>query len=209
VILAGMTGEVQQKQKEMITRARDRVDGLLHLINDWLDVAKLNAGQIVDKLRPLSLKKLIKKLIEDMQPLAQGSDVSLEFGDSSEHDLVQGDEETLEQVFANLITNAIRYNKPKGRVIINIREDKDSISTEVQDTGIGISQEHLPFIFDQFYRVKRGEGQKIKGTGLGLSIAKKIVEAHGGTIKVSSEPGKGSTFAVILAKAKKDTLSSS
>jgi two-component system sensor histidine kinase/response regulator len=201
VILAGMTGEVQPKQKEMITRARDRVEGLLNLINDWLDVAKLNAGQIVDKLRPLSLKKLIKKLIEDMQPLAQESDVSLEFGDSSEDDLVQADEETLEQVFANLITNAIRYNKPKGRVIINIREDKDFISTEVQDTGIGIAQEHLPFIFDQFYRVKRGEGQKIKGTGLGLSIAKKIVEAHGGTIKVSSEPGKGSTFAVIIAKA--------
>ena len=201
VILGGMVGEVQEKQKEMITRSRDRVDGLLKLIDGWLDVARLNGGQIVDKLKPLSLKKVIKKLIEDMQPLAQKNDVSLEFGPSSENDLVQGDEETLEQVFSNLITNAIRYNKSKGRVVITIKENKDFISAEVQDTGIGIAKEHLPFIFDQFYRVKRGEDQKIKGTGLGLSIAKKIVDAHEGSIQVSSELGKGSSFTVLLPKA--------
>jgi len=201
VILGGMVGEVQEKQKDMITRSRDRMDGLLKLIDDWLDVARLSGGQIVDKLKRLSLKKVIKKLIEDMQPLAQKNDVSLEFGPSSENDLVQGDEETLEQVFSNLITNAIRYNKPKGKVVITIKENKDFISAEVKDTGIGIAKEHLPFIFDQFYRVKRGEDHKIKGTGLGLSIAKKIVDAHGGSIKASSELGKGSSFIVLLSKA--------
>ncbi len=201
VILGGMVGEVQEKQKEMITRSRDRMDGLLKLIDDWLDVARLSGGQIVDKLKRLSLKKIIKKLIEDMQPLAQKNDVYLEFGPSSENDLVQGDEETLEQVFSNLITNAIRYNKPKGKVVITIKENKDFISAEVKDTGIGIAKEHLPFIFDQFYRVKRGEDHKIKGTGLGLSIAKKIVDAHEGSIRVSSELGKGSNFTVLLPKA--------
>jgi len=201
VILGGMVGEVQEKQKEMITRSRDRMDGLLKLIDDWLDVARLSGGQIVDKLKRLSLKKIIKKLIGDMQPLAQKNDVSLEFGTCSENDLVQGDEETLEQVFSNLITNATRYNKPKGKVVITIKENKDFISAEVKDTGIGIAKEHLPFIFDQFYRVKRGEDQKIKGTGLGLSIAKKIVDAHGGSIKASSELGKGSSFTVLLPKA--------
>lgn len=208
VILEGMVGEVQKKQAEMITRASNRVEGLLKLINDWLDVARLNRGEIVDKLKPLSLRKVIRKLIEDMEPLAQDNDVSLEFSPSLENDIVRGDEETLEQVFSNLITNAIRYNKPKGKVIITIKENKDFISAEVKDTGIGIAKEHLPFIFDQFYRIKRGEGQKIEGTGLGLSIAKKIVDAHGGSIKVSSELGKGSTFAVILAKAKKDSVKS-
>ncbi len=201
VILGGMVGEVQEKQKEMITRSRDRMDGLLKLIDDWLDVARLSGGQIVDKLKRLSLKKIIKKLIGDMQPLAQKNDVYLEFGPSSENDLVQGDEETLEQVFSNLITNAIRYNKPKGKVVITIKENKDFISAEVKDTGIGIAKEHLPFIFDQFYRVKRGEDHKIKGTGLGLSIAKKIVDAHEGSIRVSSELGKGSNFTVLLPKA--------
>jgi len=201
VILGGMVGEAQEKQREMITRSRARVDGLLKLIDDWLDVARLNGGQIVDKLKPLSLKKIIKKIIENMRPLTQDDNISLELGSCSENDLVQGDEETLEQVFSNLITNAIRYNKQKGRVVITIKENKDFISAEVKDTGIGIAKERLPLIFDQFYRVKRGEDQKIKGTGLGLSIAKKIVDAHEGSIRVSSELGKGSSFTVLLPKA--------
>jgi len=200
VILAGMVGEVQEKPKKMILRSRNRLEGLLNLINDWLDVARLDSGQIVDSIEPLSLKKVIKKIIEDMRPLTQDDNISLELGSCSENDLVQGDKETLEQVFSNLITNAIRYNKPKGRVIITIKENKDFISAEVKDTGIGIAKEHLPFIFDQFYRVKRGEDHKIKGTGLGLSIAKKIVDAHGGSIKASSELGKGSRFTVLLPK---------
>ena len=201
VILAGMAGEVQEKPKEMILRSRNRLEGLLNLINDWLDVARLDSGQIVDNIEPLSLKKIIKEIIEDLRPLTQDDSISLELGSCSENDLVQGDKETLEQVFSNLITNAIRYNKPKGRVIITIKENKDFVSAEVQDTGIGIAEEHLAFIFDQFYRVKRGEDQKVKGTGLGLSIAKKIVEAHGGSIRVSSELGKGSSFTVLLPKA--------
>jgi two-component system sensor histidine kinase/response regulator len=204
VLLAGMVGKVQEKQKEMIQRASDRLDGLLNLINDWLDVARLDGGQIVDKIKPLSLNKLLKKLVEEMQPLTAENEIILEIGLCSKKDRVQGDEETLEQVFSNLITNAIRYNKPNGRVIISIKEDEDFIATEIQDTGIGIAKEHLPFIFDQFYRVSRSESQKTKGTGLGLSIAKKIVDAHGGSIRVSSEPGKGSTFTVLLPKAEKE-----
>jgi len=201
VIMAGMVGEVPEKQKEMISRAKARLEGMLKLINDWLDVARMNGGLIVAKLKPLSLEKVIKKLLEDLQPLTQENDISLELTPISESDLVQGDEETLEQAFSNLIANAIKYNKPKGQVKIVIKENKDFIVTEVQDTGIGISKEHLPYIFDQFYRVGRSKDQKIKGTGLGLPIAKKIVDAHKGSIQVSSELGKGSIFTVLLPKA--------
>jgi two-component system sensor histidine kinase/response regulator len=201
VILSGMVGSISEKQKQMIQRANDRLEGLLNLINDWLDAQRIDKGQIVDKFKPLSLRDIVKKLVEDMKPLAQKYEVTLELGACSKNDVVQGDKETLEQVFSNLITNAIKYNKPKGRVFVTIKENKDSIAAEVQDTGIGIAKEHLPFLFDQFYRVSRSEDQKIKGTGLGLSIAKKIVEAHGGSIQVCSEPGKGSTFTVVLPKA--------
>jgi two-component system sensor histidine kinase/response regulator len=204
VILGGMAGDVPEKQKEIIQKTKARLEGLLNLITDWLDVARLDSGQIVDNIKPLSAKKIIKKVIENLQPLTQEEKISLELGSSCKNDLVQGDEDTLEQVFSNLITNAIRYNKPNGNVTVNIKENADYIAVEVQDTGIGIAKEHLPFLFDQFFRVKRREDQKIKGTGLGLSIAKKIVDAHGGSFQVSSELGKGSTFTVLLPKPKKE-----
>jgi signal transduction histidine kinase len=203
VILGGMAGDVPEKQKEIIQKSKARLESLLNLITDWLDVARLDSGQIVDNLKPISAKKIITKVIENLQPLTQEENISLKFGSCGKNDLVQGDADTLEQVFSNLITNAIRYNKPKGNVTVSIKENANYIAVEVQDSGIGIAKEHLPFLFDQFFRVKRGEGQKIKGTGLGLSIAKKIVGAHGGSIQVSSELGKGSTFTVLLPKLKK------
>ena len=203
VILAGMVGKIDKKQKEMLLRARERIEGLLNVIDDWLDVARLDNGQIIDNLKSIPLKKIMKKIIEDLKPLAQQNDISMELEPSSESDLVQGDRETLEQVFYNLINNAIIYNKPGGRIVVTIKGNKEFIAAEIQDTGIGIAEEHLPFIFDQFYRANRREDQKIKGTGLGLSIAKKIVDAHGGNIKVTSELDKGSTFTVLLLKAEK------
>lgn len=203
VILAGMAGDVEEKQKAMLLRAKDRLEGLLGLINDWLDFARLNGGEIVEKGRPFHLKNTLEKLVDFMQPLAKENDVSIELLPISGSDLVQGDEESLEQVFSNLIGNAINYNKPHGSVTISVKIENGFIATEIKDTGIGIAKEHLPLIFDQFYRVSRSESQKTKGTGLGLTIAKKIVEAHGGSIQVSSELGEGSIFTVLLPKAEK------
>jgi two-component system sensor histidine kinase/response regulator len=201
VILAGMAGRVEDTQKEMIVRAKERLGSLLELINDWLDMARISRGQIVDKFKPLFLDKLLEKQLDFMRPLAQEFKVRLELRPAEGRGVVLGDEQSLEQVFANLITNAIKYNRPEGSVMISIREEDGTVLTEVADTGIGISPEQLPFIFDQFYRVSRREDQKIKGTGLGLAIAKKIVEAHNGSIQATSAPGQGSTFLVRLPKA--------
>jgi signal transduction histidine kinase len=201
VILAGMVGQVEEAQKEMILRARERLESLLRLINDWLDMARISRGQIVDKLKPLALEKLLEKQVEFMKPLAQESGVKLELRPMGRTALVLADEQSLEQVFSNLISNAIKYNKPGGSVIVTLREEDGTLVADVTDTGIGISREHLPLVFDQFYRVSRREDQKTKGTGLGLAIAKKIVEAHNGIIQVESEPERGSTFSVRLPKA--------
>jgi signal transduction histidine kinase len=201
VILSGLVGQVENKQKEMILRAQERLNSLLQLINDWLNIARINKGQLVDKLRPVALDKILAKQVEFMKPLASEYGVTIEIEPVSGPALVLGDEQTLEQVFANLISNAIKFNKPAGSVRISLREEDDFIAAEVKDTGIGIAKEHLPFIFDQFYRVRRGEGEKTKGSGLGLSIAKKIVEAHNGRIEVTSEPGAGTAFTVRLPKA--------
>ena len=205
VILAGMAGTVDDKPREMIRKAGERLNGLMSLINDWLDLARIDQGRLVGKLKPLDPGKMMRKLVEFMTPLAKEFEVTLEWsGPAGPNFEVLGDEETLEQVFTNLISNAIAYNKPQGRVRIGLGEDPDFVVIEVQDTGIGISQEHLPFIFDQFFQVSRREGKKMKGSGLGLSIAKKIVEAHGGRIDVSSELGIGSTFTVRIPKVRRE-----
>lgn len=200
VILGGYTGDVAGKQKEMIQRCQERVEGLLKLINDWLDLTRIDRGEFISNFKPLSLKKIIEKQIELFQPLAQEQGVTLELASEAADASVMGDEQTLEQVFANLISNAIKYNRPQGSVKICLREENGFVVAEVKDTGIGIAKEHLPFIFDQFYRVSRREDQKWKGTGLGLAIARKIVEAHKGSIQVESEVGVGSTFSVYLPR---------
>ena len=139
-----------------------------------------------------------------MQSLAKENQISLELSSAAGNTLIWGDEQTLAEAFSNLISNAINYNRPKGCVEITIKEIKDFVATEVKDSGIGIAEEHFSLIFDQFYRIKRGEEQKTKGTGLGLPIAKKIVEAHGGSIHVSSVVGKGSIFTVLLPKTERE-----
>lgn len=200
VILSGRVGGLEETQKNMITRARERLDRLLGLINDWLDLARINRGQLVEKFKPFDLRKSLEKLVEFMKPHARDSGVTVELLPFPAPVEVLGDEATLEQVFANLLSNAVQYTRPGGEVRVEIRDSPEAVAVAVRDTGIGIAKEHLPFIFDQFFRVSRSESQKAKGTGLGLSIAKKIVEAHGGTIEVESEPGKGSVFTVLVPK---------
>jgi two-component system sensor histidine kinase/response regulator len=201
VIVGGYAGPVEGTTREMILKAYSRVDGLLRLINDWLDLARINKGQIVDKFKPLDLRALVAKLVEFLEPLAKEYSVTLEPIQPGPQALALGDEESLDQVFSNLITNAIKYNKPNGRVKVDFKEEPESIAVSVEDTGIGIAKENLPFIFDQFYQVHRSEDKKIKGTGLGLSIAQKIVEAHNGRIEVTSELGVGTTFTVVIPRA--------
>jgi two-component system sensor histidine kinase/response regulator len=204
VILAGMAGRVEERQKEMILKAKERSEGLLNLINDWLNIARMNGGQIVDKLKPTSVGILLSKIIDFLQPVTEENNISLKLDPPIGGDLVLGDEESLGQVFTNLINNAIIYNRSAGSVTVSVREMVDHIRVDVKDTGVGISPEHIPLIFDQFYQIDRSKREGDKGSGLGLTIAQKIVKAHRGSIQVSSELGKGSIFSVMLPKADKD-----
>ncbi len=201
IILAGLVGPVGEKQKEMFLKARERLEGLLNLINDWLSTARMNGGQIVDKLKPISLSALLLKIVEFLKPVTKENNISLKLIPPVGNDIALGAEDSLEQVFLNLISNAIKYNKPGGNVTISIEEIADFIQVDIEDSGVGIAPEHIPYIFDQFYQIDRSKRVGDKGSGLGLTIAKKIVDAHGGSIRVSSELGKGSIFTVLLPKA--------
>ncbi len=202
VMLSGSVGEMSKEHKDMLSKARNRVEGLLNLINDWLDAARIDKGQLVEKFKPVSLHDLLKKQIEFLQPLAEKNKISLEIDPPKGKNTIIGDEETLEQAFANLLNNAVNYNKPNGSVRISFREKDECIITDIKDTGVGIEEKHIPQLFNQFFRVNRNEGKQGKGSGLGLSISKKIIDAHSGTIDISSTPGKGSTFSVSLPKHK-------
>lgn len=207
VMLADVGGDSMSRFKDMIHRANERLEGLLKLINDWLDLARIEQGGLAGKLRPVNLAALLDRQVAFMAPAAQRSEVTLEWASpSGPISPVLGDEPGLEQVFANLIGNAIAYNKARGRVRIDLREEAEDIVVGIHDTGIGIAKEHLPFIFDQFYRVSRREARKSPGSGLGLPIAKKIVEAHGGRIDVVSTPDVGTAFTVRLPKERPDRV---
>jgi signal transduction histidine kinase len=200
-ILSGTVGAIGKKQKDMLQKARIRLDGLLGLIEDWLSIARMNGGQLVERFGPVNLEDVISRLVDFLQPLTTENKIKIVIDPPEGKTIARGDQESLEQVFANLITNAIKYNKPKGSVKIIIREESDAIRVEVRDSGIGIAKEHLPFIFDQFYQIDRSKRQGDKGSGLGLSIVKRVVDVHEGSIQVESEPDKGSTFTVLLPGA--------
>jgi len=197
VILNGVVQDEQQKSA-MLKKAKERLEGLLKLINDWLDIARMDKNQIIEKRKPLPLYPLLQDIVEFMQPLAEEKQVSLKLFPAEKEDTVLGDAETLKEAFSNLIHNAIKYNKPQGEVRLRIKPEPPWIRVDVEDTGIGIAKEHLPLIFEQFYRVNSQDRKKGEGSGLGLAIAKKIIEAHEGRIEVTSEISQGTCFSVYL-----------
>jgi two-component system sensor histidine kinase/response regulator len=197
-VLGGAVGEVPADQRHILERMKMRIEGLLTMTRDWLNLAQIEKGRLTQDFQSLDLAHIISEAVELMGPEAAAKNVTIESKVPGSLPATRGDEKTLMRVFINLIANAIKYNVPGGQVTISGRTDDSRVQVLVSDTGIGIPDDDLPFIFDEFYRVKRNATE---GTGLGLSIAKKIVEAHSGTISVRSEVGKGSTFAVSLPRS--------
>jgi signal transduction histidine kinase len=164
------------------------------MLNELLNLSKIEAGKM--ELRPtvLSLQELLTDLVEVFQPLAQRKSITMDIGSMEEMPKVCVDRDKLYEVLANLLENAIKFTPTGGQVHIGAQVlDDRHIKMNVSDTGCGISEEHLPKIFDKFYRVQPGSGP-VAGSGLGLAIAKGLIELHGGTIGVESAPGKGTTF---------------
>jgi two-component system phosphate regulon sensor histidine kinase PhoR len=182
----------------MLTRAKERAKGLLDLISDLLDLSKIEAGMAVQYKEPLQVEELLGKIHEAMLPEAEVKRLKLKLYVEPPLQAVQGDRNNLGGVFTNLVHNAIKYTPEGGEIDIRVKGEAENIRVDVSDTGIGISKEDLPRIFDRFYRVKSEKTRQIVGTGLGLSIVKHIVEAHLGKIFVESEEGGGSTFTVVL-----------
>lgn len=181
--------ERQQKYLNIIYQETKR---LTSLINDFLDVQRMEAGKQTYEKKYIDVLPIIEKVL-DLQKINTNHH-AFEMKVETDFTIVLGDKEKLEQTFMNLINNGIKYSPAGGTVTIKIYQDRKQINVDIQDEGLGIPKEELDKLFSKFYRVDNSDRRQIGGTGLGLSIVKEIIEAHNGKVKVSSEYGKGSTF---------------
>ncbi len=191
-------GSVSQKQQEVIASIREQTRVLTRLVNQLLDMSRLEAGGLRVEVEGADLYALLEELRRSFEPLARQKHVDLVFStDPSTPRQVPLDATRVrEQLLGNLLSNALKFTPEGGRIRVRSWGEADAALIEVRDTGVGIPPEKLPHIFDKFYQV--GADARCKGAGLGLSIAREIAEAHGGHIEAESEPGRGTTFRITL-----------
>jgi len=192
------TAEAAAKRKEWIERCLKRTEELQNIIKDWLTLAKVEGATLSGQRVKVDLKQIIPEILKTYEETAASEQVSLEASLPEGPLWVWGDRNCLSVVFDNLITNAIKYNRPGGKVRVSGCRSEGEIVIKVADTGVGIPEKYRPFLFDEFFRIKDEGAKRTAGTGLGLHISKKIVGEMGGTIDVESEVNVGSTFRVRL-----------
>ena len=198
IILDGLAGEVTTRQQEILSRASAKVKSLVTLSSELLDLARIESGLISQEKEQLNLSDLLEDQVAFHGAAAQAKRVALELEPLPRLAPVFVDRRNMEEVFSNLISNAINYTPEGGKVVVAAAMESGYLRASVSDNGIGIASEDLSHIFNRFYRIKNDKTRFIIGTGLGLAIVKSIVEAHNGFIRVESEPDRGSTFRVYL-----------
>lgn len=198
-VAEGLHGELREKQSYYLNKALNNVDRLTRIVSGILDIAGLEAGKAELKKENISTVNTAEQVISHYLPYAKEKNLEIKTQFPSEIAEISADKNKLTQVFINLIDNAIKFTE-KGNIEVRI-QDKDSVvEVSVSDTGIGISQDDLPKVFDRFQQFSRAYGPGEKGVGLGLAIVKEIIELHGGKVWVESQPGKGTKFSFWLPK---------
>lgn len=186
------------KVMPVIKRSHIRVKNLLTLTDDLLDFHKIELGSTMFKKKPLKLEKIINETINEVKNLSKKRNISIHKTRLSNLPPVLADVDSARTIFCNLISNAIKYNVPNGKVTISAKRLNNFVEVYISDSGVGIPQEDLPRVFDLFYQGDYARKMRQKGVGLGLSLVKKLVESQGGNICVESECGKGSKFTFTL-----------
>jgi len=191
--------EEQPTARDFIQRIHREVDHMADMVNDLLELSRIESGRTVPVLVDLDMRPLVEEVKEQFQERARVKDIAMvaSLPESLPH--VRGDRERLRQVLVNLLDNALKFTPEQGRVTISASARARDVEFRVSDTGIGIPREHLPHIFERFYKVE--SSRRDAGTGLGLAIVKHIVQAHGGEVKVESREGIGSTFTFTVPRS--------
>jgi signal transduction histidine kinase len=192
----GYAGDVQPKQKEILGDVFRVTNRLARLVNDLLDLSKIESGKMKLNIEDVDIVEVAKDALAGFDRLASSKKVGFKEEFPKRKVLIKADRDKLTQVFVNLTGNALKFTD-KGDVTVRIIELQDEVQAEIQDTGPGMTKDQLEKIFDKFVRVV---AEKKEGTGLGLPIAKDIITLHKGRIRVESTPGKGSNFIFNLPK---------
>ena len=201
VLQQRMFGEVNEKQAEYLDDILSSGNHLLSLINDVLDLSKVEAGQIELEVAPFSLREALERGVVMVRERASQNDVSLSLSLPQDADIVVGDERRLRQVVFNLLSNAVKFTPPGGRIDVASERQNGEVRVSIADTGPGIAPDDHARIFEEFHQTTGGAQQR-EGTGLGLALSKRLVELHDGRIWVESELGHGSRFVFTLPDRK-------
>lgn len=193
LILAGYV--TTNELKPTLSRVQDRLQEMLDLISDLLELARLKQAkdQIIKEASPQNMAEILKEVCELFREQAHEKRQSFQV-EILDHPVIMADRDYLKHIWTNLISNAIKYTPEGGRVVVSLEADDRKLIGAVADSGIGIAEEDLPHLFQDFFRTDQAKASGEIGTGLGLSIVKQIVESYGGEIRVTSRPGHGSRF---------------
>lgn len=187
---------------DYLKRAEKSIDRLIHIIDDLETITQLESGDLHLDIDSFDIATLCKDIYSSMELSAAKKNIKLELAKKYDKPVyVKADKFRIRQVLVNLITNSIKYGKENGTTTITLSYLNNDVIIEIGDNGPGIEPKHLPRVFERFYRVDKGRSREQGGTGLGLAIVKHIIDAHEKSIKVESEPGKGTTFTFSLSAA--------
>ncbi len=199
IIKERQAGNDLDSYEKIIERSLVRVKGMRNLILDLLDLTKIESGKKKREVVPVNIAEIARVSIDTMGPISIQKDVRI-FLQSPDEVMFDADQEEVEIIFNNLLSNAIKYNIEGGRVDCIIEDKQDNLVITIKDTGIGMAEDEIPRLFDEFVRIKNEQTKNISGSGLGLSIVKKLVRLYKGEISVESMPGEGSKFILVFPK---------
>jgi len=203
--VALLKARTTEEYREALLNNLEQVGRLIALTRSLLTLANFTSGKPPVHLVPLALEPLIQDLIEELTLLADDRRITLSFESQSVPPIL-GDAQWIKQALINLLDNALHYTPAGGVVTVRLQAVRDEVTVAVEDTGHGIEPEHLPHLFERFYRTDWARAKEAGGTGLGLPIVKEIVEAHGGTVSVTSQVEKGSVFTLRLPVSTHQTI---
>jgi two-component system phosphate regulon sensor histidine kinase PhoR len=194
--------EDEEVNRDFLERAARGVDRMAHIIEDLDVITQFESGRMELDIRKINIVELANEVMEGLEMKSQKNNITLTFKEEYEPIFVEADRDKIGQVMTNLVANSINYGNEGGNTEVRFYDMDKNILVEVSDNGLGITEEHLPRLFERFYRVDKSRSRHAGGTGLGLAIVKHIVDAHNQTINVRSTVDVGSTFSFTLAKSK-------